>query len=313
MKLISVFKHKRSADDAEIVIIPIPWALKTEKKFQNSPLRILESSNKIELFHEFYGYQKNSTIGSDFLSPSIEDWQHSLEKALSVNETAKRNTDELKSVVQLIQEDYKKVSSLVEEKMEYWLSKNKLPIVLGGDGSIGLGALRGSAQMRTSFGVFHFGDTPCLKKEHNHLNCSEESVLFNAGISVPEINRIVSVGMSTISQPEFSTQHENKEKIIWFSNRKIQNYKIKGDPFSKIAGRIINNLPEFVHISFHANVLKNLTFAEVEYLFQVLIESRRKIVGIDLSGFKAESTEESKQAAELLYLLAKSFGRSRGK
>lgn len=313
MKEISVFKNKRKAEDAEVVIIPISWALKTEKQFQNAPLKILEASNSIELFHEFYGYQKKCTIGSDHLSPSVEDWQHSLEKALSVNETAKKNNAELQSVVQLIQEDYKKVSSIVEEKMDFWLNKDKLPIILGGDGSVGLGALRGTAQMRSSFGVFHFGDSPCLKKEFNHLNCTEESVLFNAGISVPEINRIVSVGMSNISQPEFSTQHENREKIIWFSNRKIQNYKIKGDTFSKIAGRIINNLPEFVHVSFHANVFKNITFAEIEYLLQVLIDSRRKIVGIDISGFTVNSEEEGKKAAEFLYLISKCFGRSRGK
>lgn len=313
MKDISVFKSKRKADDSEVVIIPIPWALKTEKAFQKSPIKILQASNTIELFHEFYGYQKKCTIGADHLSPSVEEWQHSLEKALSVNETAKNNSSELKSVVQLIQEDYKKVSSIVEEKMDFWLNKDKLPIVLGGDGSIGLGALRGTAQMRSSFGVFHFGDSPCLKKEFNHLNCTEESVLYNAGISVPEINRIVSVGMSNISQPEFSTQHENREKIIWFSNRKIKNYLIKGDTFTKIAGRIINNLPEFVHISFHANVLKNLNYAEIEYLLQVLIDSRRKIVGVDLSGFTAESSIESKEAAEFLYLVSKCFGRSRGK
>ena len=131
---------------------------------------------------------------------------------------------------------------------------------------------------------------------------------------IPDISRIVGIGYQEISREEYSVQKENKEKIVWFTNRKNSNYRIGGESFSKIVKRWINNLPEFVYVSIHLSILEVYSIEEIEYALQQIVSSRRKIIGLDISGIdKEENQFDYKKVANLLYVSCKTFGRSRGK
>ena len=76
----------------------------------------------------------------------------------------------------------------------------------------------------------------------------------------------------------------------------------------------MNNLPEFVYVSVHLSVLQSYSVDEIEYVLQQIVESRRKIIGADLLGLdQLDENMSPKLVAELLLILAKTYGRSRGK
>ena len=303
-----IFKHQLDPSDAELVVLPVCWSLGADVPFNDKLKPLIDASNDIELFHEFYGYQKGCRISIDSNYKGSEVLDESVSRA--IKETDWSNKTQAKASVNLINEDYKKVTSLIEEKVEYWCEHGKLVVAIGGDASLSLGVLRGVSNLKNGFGVFHFGKTPFLKPYKGDL-LKEENTFHNVGVKIPEISRIVGVGYQEVSREEYSVQKENKEKIVWFTNRKNSNYKIGGESFSKIVKRWINNLPEFVYVSIHLSILEVYSIEEIEYALQQIVSSRRKIIGLDLSGL--DNHVDYKKIANLLYVSCKTFGRSRGK
>lgn len=306
-----VFQHQNDPLKSDLVIIPVCWSLDTDVNFEKKIKPLIDFTNEIELFHEYYGFQKGCKIAIDAAFKASQGLDESVSRA--IQETNWDDAHQSKSSIQLIKEDYKKLTSIIEEKVEYWLGQDKLVLVLGGDASISLGSVKGIATVKNGFGLFHFSAYPFLKA-YDGGRLMEENTVHNIGLKIPEINKILGVGYRDISQKEYSVQKENKEKIIWFSEKKNLNYQFIGEPFSKIAKRWVNNLPEFVHLSIHCSVLDVYSVDQIEFALQQLVLSRRKIIGVDISGIDKElNNKEYKDLANLLYIVAKTYGRSRGK
>lgn len=310
MGLIKVFGHKNKPLNSEVVIVPINWTLNSTFDFDKHLRPILNYSNEIELFHEFYGFQEKCKIACENVSAETSLWNKSINR---IYEEAQNGTFDGSSI-HLINEDFKKLTSFLDEKIEYWIQKEKLPLLIGGDSSLLLGSVKAVARFKTNFGILHLSEKPFLKELKKGEAITEGNSLFSVGASVPEVSKIVAVGLSSFSQQEYSIQRQNKEKIIWFSKRKINNYEFKGDSYQSICKKWINNLPEFVYLSINVSILKVLSIEEIEFALQTLIDSRRKIVGVDFNGVENEVGKEKQiEMTRLLYIVCKSYGRSRGK
>lgn len=306
-----VFQSKIKPENADLVIIPVCWSLENDCDFKNYIHPIIEASNQVELFHEFYGYQRGCKIGIDLDYQPSQNLDDSVSRAS--HETNWAIESEAKSSISLINEDYKKLTSFIDEKVDYWLAKDKLVVVVGGGASISLGGVSAVSNLKKGFGLFHLSASPFLVP-YEGKRLLEENSIYNIGVKIPELSKIVGVGYRSISQSEISVQKENKERIVWFSKRKNDNYIFNGDPFNKVAKRWVNNLPEFVYLSLHISVLQSYSVDEIEYVLQQIVESRRKIIGADLLGLdQLDKNTSPKLVAELLLILAKTYGRSRGK
>lgn len=304
-----IFGADINPEDADLVIVPVCWSLNDDFTFEKFLNPVFNSSNEMELFHEFYGYQRGCKIAIDSDLAS-EAFDRSVSRA--EQETNWRDEAQAASSAKLINEDYKKLTSFIEEKVEYWSAKGKLVFILGGDSSITYGGVKGFANLKKGFGILHFCDRPLLETYDGGV-VKEENSLFNIGLQVPEVSKIVGIGYQTIAQKELSVQKENKEKIIWFSHRKNLNYKFAGEPFNKIAKRWVSNLPEFICLNLDMSVFSTVNSDELEYTLQLIVKSRKKIIGVNLTGLHLNNNLSENQKANIIYIVAKAFGRSRGK
>lgn len=304
-----IFGANITPEKADVVIVLACWDLNSDFSFEKLLKQVFDASNNIETFHEFYGFQKGCKVALDY-DLSSQVWDQSVSRA--EQETNWNNENEANSSASLINEDYKKLTSFIEEKVDYWSGKGKLVIVLGGDSSVSYGGVKGFANLKKGFGIFHLSNSPQLKPFEGGV-IKERNTLYNIGYKVPEVSKIVGVGYKVIGQKELTIQKENKEKIIWFSHRKNLNYKFNGETFNNIAKRWVSNLPEFICLNIDLSVLASLSIDELEHTLQLIIKSRKKIIGVNLTGLHQNINLSESEKASLIYFVAKSFGRSRGK
>ncbi len=306
-----IFGNNFDPIESDLIVLPICWSLNSDVNFIKKIKPIIHSSNQIELFHEFHGVQEGCKIALDPDFIQSEQLDEFVSRA--IKETNWKDKMQSNSSIKLINEDYSKLISFVEEKSEYWIEHGKLICFLGGDNSISLGSTKGIAKLKSDFGILHFSEYPCLKPYNGEL-ISEENTFYNIGSQVPEVSKIVGVGYSSISKEEFRVQKENREKIVWFTHKRNLQYRFKGESFSKIVKRWVNNLPEFIYLSINSTILNLYSLDEIEYVIDEIIASRKKIVGLDLSGTdKGLDAQKQKELSKLLYITCKAYGRSRGK
>ena len=226
-----VFGSNINPEKADVIIVPICWALNADFTYQEFLKPVLDASNEIELFHEFHGFQKGCKIAFDD-DLSSEIWDKSVSRA--EQETNWTNQEQASSSAKLINEDYKKLTSFVEEKVEYWSAKGKLVFVIGGDASISYGGVKGFAQFKNGFGIGHFSSSPLLFPFEGGV-IKEENTLYNMGYQVPEISKIVGVGYTQIAHKELAIQKDNKEK-----NEEVKNDEVKLEMTSNMSPVLIN-------------------------------------------------------------------------
>lgn len=306
-----IFGNNFDLKDADLIVLPVCWSLNSDVNFDKIIKPIIQLSNEIELFHEFYGFQKGCKIALD--PDFIQSQQLDEFVSRAIKETDWKDFKESKSSINLINEDYSKLVSFIEEKAEYWIEQGKLICFVGGGASLSFGAVKGVAHLKNGFGIFHLSEFPFLKPYKGEL-ISEENTFHNIGLKIPELSKIVGVGYSSVSQEEHSVQKDNKEKIVWFTQKRNAQYKFKGESYSKVVKRWVNNLPEFVYLSIHSSILNIYSIEEIEFAIEEIIASRRKIIGLDFSGIEKEADKRlNKEMSKLLYISCKAFGRSRGK
>ena len=56
-----IFGNNFDLKDADLIVLPVCWSLNSDVNFDKIIKPIIQLSNEIELFHEFYGFQKGNT------------------------------------------------------------------------------------------------------------------------------------------------------------------------------------------------------------------------------------------------------------
>ncbi len=319
-----VFGLPFSAEESKLVLIPVPWEVTTSYRrgTMGGPTAIFQASRQVDLndFDVIKPYQ-----------PGIA-WNKEEEKVCASNKRGSSLAEKVidcqikgKEVSAAHLEEVnrlgKELNDWVESVATQWLDKEKFVGVVGGDHSVPLGAFRAAGKKKGKFGILHIDAHSDTRNCYEGFTYSHASIMRNALNEVPEIEKIVQVGIRDYCEEEEHFCKEKGEKLRIFFDYELARRKQDGEPWLKIVASIVEALPEKVWISFDIDGLDprycpntgtpvpgGLDFHEVNALFRRVVEAGKQIIGFDLcevSPSKDESEEwDANVGARILYKMS---------
>jgi agmatinase len=299
----NIFGLPFTEEESRVVIIPIPWEVTVSygRGTARSSEHIFKASLQIDLFDVEIpdawkeGYFLRSLnpkilLKSDFLRKEAELYIDFVSKEEIVSE----NNFMCKSLKDINQgSDF--LNTWVYEQTKSLLDKGKLVAILGGDHSTPLGYWKAIGEKYGDFGMLQI-DAHCdLRVSYEGFKYSHASIMYNALEEIPELKKVIQVGVRDYSQSEWDYICNSNYRVVTYLDRDLKTRKFEGETWKSICDDIIAKLPEKVYISFDIDGLDpklcpntgtpvqgGLESEEVNYLFRQVLKSGRQIIGFDL-------------------------------
>lgn len=316
----NVFGFPGSEDDAELVIVPVPWDATASygKGAAKGPEIILNASVQLDFYHPLMPDAGNAKI---FMHPVSKDW-------LKINNELNEELDDYFQDLEL-GADLKKheasvaktntahthLTSNLEEKCSDLLTQNKLVAILGGEHSSPLGLMKALYKKYGSFGILQLDAHADLRINYEGFEQSHASIMHNA-LENNLIDQLTAVGIRDLSFEEHERALED-DRISLFSGWAIHNALSDGKAWSDLCDTIISSLPNFVYVSFDIDFLEpnlcpstgtpvpgGFTFEQAYVLLHKLAESKKRIIGFDLCEVAGENNSiDANVGARVLFEL----------
>ncbi|MFA7687569.1 MAG: agmatinase family protein [Moheibacter sp.] len=298
----SLFGLPFSAEQSEIIIVPVPWEVTVSYGAGASEgvEAVFNASFQVDLYHQEFPDLWKAGI---YLDEEIPDWKERSEKykalALPVIEALEngKNIIEIPSLDQSQNEINAACSLLkneVKERILYWLNQNKKVGLLGGDHSTPLGYYEALATKHPDFGILHLDAHMDLRIAYEGFVHSHASIMYNA-LQIPQISKIVQVGIRDFCEQEVEVVKSQNGRVKVFTDRDLKAQHFEGTTWQQQCEEIIRSLPQKVHISFDIDGLYpwycpntgtpvpgGFSFEQAAYLVSKLAESGKEIIGFDL-------------------------------
>ena len=295
----NIFGFDVEEQNAEIVIIPVPWDVTASyaKGTSKGPESILKASVQLDFYHPFL---ENAWDAKIYMAPISEEWKAINDewngklqpyfKALENGES----TDEYGGLIAEANEIHNILNQNLLERCERILDQHKVPAVLGGEHSVPLSLIKSIGRRYESFGILQLDAHADLRTCYEGFDNSHASIMFNA-LKVPSMKKLVQVGIRDLSAFENRLATDN-EKVVTFYDWDIKNDQLeRNKSWLKTCENIVDELPDNVYISFDIDALDPLLcpntgtpvpggfrFEEVRFLLQLLVRKKKRIIGFDL-------------------------------
>lgn len=317
-------------DEAEIVIVPIPWEVTVSYRAgtASGPQAILEASPQIDLFDETFGAVWKKGIAMLDIPADVRTESDRMrpiaQLAIEFQEAGGSAIDEpfLEAQLGLLNDTCTRMVEYVKETAQQYLEQGKRVVLLGGDHSTPLGYYQALAGHYESFGILQIDAHMDLREAYEGFTYSHASIMHNA-LEIPAIERIVQVGIRDFAEGEYARLEQEDDRLQGFTMRQIRTAQFQGGTWADTCAEIIDALPDHVYISFDidglaANLCPNtgtpvpggFDFNEITFFFQQLKESGKTIIGADLVEVApGEGSDfDGMVGARILYLLCGLLG-----
>ncbi len=173
-----------SIDAARFVILPVPYEATTEwlSGTRHAPDRIIESSRLLEL----YDHELNRDISRAGIATAP-----AIQPVLSGPES---------------------MVARVKDEVSHWLSRGKIPVLLGGEHTITLGAVQAMRAKYADLSVLHLDAHADLRDEYFGARCSQATVMRR----VRELCPAAQMGVRAISEAERTYVDENRLPVVFW-------------------------------------------------------------------------------------------------
>ena len=299
----NIYGFPTTEEDARLVILPVPWEVTVSYNAGTARAseHILKASMQVDIFDLDYpdtwkqGFymrpaDKKILSKSDYLRKEAELYI----AYISRGEDLKKNSFMCKSLKD-INEGGAFLNEWVYEQTMGLMNRNKLVALLGGDHSISLGYFRAIAEKHGDFGILQI-DAHCdLRKCYEDFDYSHASIMYNALEEIPQIKKLVQVGVRDYSESEWDYIKASNNRVVTFFDKDIKRKQFEGSTWKHIADDIVNQLPQKIFLSFDVDGLDpklcpnsgtpvhgGFETDEVYYLLRKMLESGRQILGFDL-------------------------------
>ena len=311
--------------DARLVILPVPWEVTVSYNAGTARAadHIFKASLQVDLFDGDYplawkqGFfmrdtDKKILMKSDYLRKEAELYIDYISKGDDVS----KNQFMCKSLKE-INEGGNFLNNWVYEKTKELLDKGKLMGLLGGDHSTPLGFFKAIAEKHGDFGMLQI-DAHCdLRKAYEGFIYSHASIMYNALSEIPQIQRLVQVGVRDYSEEEWQYITKSNHRVITYLDREIKERQFEGQTWKYIADEIVAHLPQKVFISFDIDGLDpklcpntgtpvqgGFETEQLYYLFKRIFQSGRQVIGFDLNETGVSETDwDANVGARILFKL----------
>lgn len=298
----TIFGLPFTAQESEIIIVPAPWEVTVSYGSGTSegPDAVLEASYQIDLLHQEFPELWKLGV---FMDTAPELWAEKSQELKGLAQPiieALENGEDVESFP-VLQSDLDKINkgckvfnSEVKDRINHWLNKGKRVILLGGDHSTPLGYYQALSEKYDSFGILHFDAHMDLRKAYEGFTYSHASIMYNA-LELSSVEKIVQVGIRDFSQAETDTVSASNNRVKVYTDTDLKAKAFEGVSWKAQCEQILSHLPENVVVSFDIDALQRwycpntgtpvpggLSFEEATFLLNLLANSERKIIGMDL-------------------------------
>lgn len=284
--------------EAALVLVEAPWDVTVSygDGTADGPRAIREASTQLDLYDADYpdAWRRGiAALPADTeLRESSRCWRAVAQRVidrLEAGGAAQEVADELRGVNEACRE----MNERIYGRCSQLLAAGKIVGLVGGDHSTPYGLVRAVAERTESFGILHFDAHRDLREAYEGFEFSHASIMYNLLRDIPQIGRIVQVGVRDFCDAEAELA-ERSARIVSFDDRELCRRRFEGESWAAQCARIVDALPERVYVSFDIDALEiqycphtgtpvvgGLTFNEAAYLLRRVCDSGRRIVGFD--------------------------------
>lgn len=321
----NIFGLPFTEETARVVILPVPWEVTVSygAGTARAAAHIFTASMQVDLFdfnapdgwkQGFYmlPIDKKIQMKSDYLRREAELYIDYISKGEKVED----NQFMIKTLKE-VNEGSVFLNNWVYEQTKRLLDNGKLVGLLGGDHSTPLGFFKAIAEKHGIFGILHIDAHFDMRVAYEGFIYSHASVMYNALNEIPQIVKLVQVGIRDFSHGELEYASENSSRIISFFDRDIKERMYEGETWKQIVDIIVFSLPDHIYISFDVDgldpklcpntgtpVQSGLEIEQVYYMFKAILKSGKKIIGFDLNETGISETDwDANVSARILFKL----------
>ena len=312
-----------SCEEAEIVIIPVPWDVTVSYSdgTAKGPEAIFNASFQVDLFEPAIKDAWKLGIAMEEISDEIISRAEMLRIEAKVYIKAITNgvdpkKDSVTGKIQnMVNEGSDWLNVWVKNRCLEWMNKGKLVALLGGDHSTPFGLMQALAEKHPSFGILQIDAHADLRAAFEGFTYSHASIMYNA-LTRPQVSKLVQVGIRDFCQQEVELIQNSKGRVKTFFDRDLKQSQYEGKTWSQQVKEIIAELPENVYISFDIDgldpklcpntgtpVAGGFEFEQMAFLIQEIAKSGKKIIAIDLNEVAPGENDEwdANVAARMLF------------
>lgn len=321
----NIFGLPFTEEEARLVILPIPWEVTVSfgSGTARSAEQIMSASLQVDLFDPSYpdtwkeGFymkeaDKKILLKSDYLRKEAELFIDYISKGDIVE-----NNQFMCRTLKEVNEGSHFLNDWVYKQSKEVLDAGKLLCLLGGDHSTPLGYMKAIGERYGKFGIIQI-DAHCdLRVAYEGFKYSHASIMYNALEEVPQLEKLVQLGIRdySLGEHEFIKQHHNRIRTYFDQEIRVRQYE--GESFKLIVEEVIEQLPQQVYISFDIDGLDpklcpntgtpvqgGFETEQVFYLFDKMVKAGKKIIGFDLSEVStSENAWDANVGARVLFKL----------
>jgi agmatinase len=312
-------------------LVPVPWDVTVSfgEGTASGPQAILEASVQLDLYDP--DVQDAWKLGI-YMEPVDQEF---IERKQSLRVKAAAYIDfiekggsasEDRSMQQLLDEvnvGCDEMNKWVYTKTRKIIEAGKTVGLVGGDHSVPLGYLQALGEKYESFGVLHIDAHMDLRNSYEGFTWSHASIFYNA-LQQQQISKLVQVSIRDFCDEEMEVVQEESKRIKVFTDFDLKENSFKGVNWNEQCGKIIEELPQLVYVSFDMDGLDpklcphtgtpvpgGLEFQEAIFLLKKLAESGRKIIGFDVCE-TGNHPWDANVGARIIYKLSNLSGLSLG-
>jgi agmatinase len=306
-------------EESRVVIIPVPFEATTSYGGGTSrgPEVVLEASKQVDLFDRETGEPYRQGIAMLEIAREVAEWGRNAKRlAGPVIEAGGAGDDrDLAAATEEVNALSERMNEWVHAETRRWLERDKMPVVLGGDHSVPFGAIRAWAERYPGLGILHLDAHADLRDSYEGFTWSHASIFHNVATRIPQVTRIVQVGLRDIGRAEKKMIDDSGGRIVPFYDPDLAARKDEGTPWASIADEIVSQLPDDVYLSWDIDGLDptlcpgtgtpvpgGLSWNEAIGLLRALVRANKRIVSLDLCEVSPGETEwDANVGARLLY------------
>lgn len=321
----NIFGLPFTEEDAALVILPVPWEVTVSYSAGTARAaeHICKASLQIDLIDPdikdgwkkgFYmrSIDRKILMKSDYLRKEAELFIN----YISQGEKVEDNKFMCKTLKE-VNAGSLFLNNWVYEQTKELLDKDKLVGLVGGDHSTPFGFYKAIAEKHEEFGILQI-DAHCdLREAYGDFKYSHASVMYNALTEIPQLTKLVQVGVRDYSPAEADFITNNSDRVITYFDKQIKERLYEGDTWKVIVDEIVNHLPNKIFISFDIDGLDpklcphtgtpvqgGFETEQIFYLFKKVLQSGRKLIGFDLNevGISPDEWDENVGARVLFKL-----------
>ena len=304
LKSNNIFGLPYKEEDAALVLLPVPWEVTVSYRLGTArgPENIFDASMQVDLYDPdvtngwkkgFYmlPVDKNIRRKSDYLRQCAE-----LVISHIIDGGRVEDNVQLAGKLREINEGGRLMCNWVQEMTGNLLKEGKIVGLIGGDHSTPLGYIRALSEVHSNFGILQI-DAHCdLREAYEGFTYSHASIMYNVLKEVPQVKKLVQVGIRDYCDEELAMIHQNPHRMVTYFDKEIKERQYEGETWKHICEEIVDNLPDKVYISFDIDGLDpklcpntgtpvpgGFELYQVFYLFKLVHKSGRQIIGFDLN------------------------------